>query len=158
MTTIAYTAGCMAADTQMTRGTEKATGAVKIFATDHFLVGFSGSYGAVPALLDFVRQHEVTVKGDATKLHVFWDDLSSFSEAFSMILVNKDGTIFYGGDMPPVVVPRAFEAIGTGAKFATGSMAYGAGAKKAVRIAAELDAFTGGEIMFLTLKDIGEKK
>lgn len=156
LTTIAYTNGRMSADTQMTRGREKATGATKIFATAKFLVGFAGSYGAVPALLEFVRRHGEIA--DATQLHPFWDEVSGLSEEFSMLLVNKAGTIFYGGDMPPVIVPRTFEAIGTGAPFAIGAMAYGASAKKAVSIACDLDAYSGGAIQSLSLNDIGASK
>ena len=153
MTTIAYTAGRMAADTQMTRGREKATGATKIFATKHFLVGFAGSYGAVPSLLNFVQRH--ADKADATLLHKVWDEVTGLTEDFSMLLVNREGTIFYAGDMPPVVVPRSYEAIGTGAAFAIGAMAYGSSAKKAIKIASTLDAYTGGTIQMLTLADIG---
>lgn len=158
LTTIAYTNGRMSADTQMTRGREKATGATKIFATQHFLVGFSGSYGAVPSMLEFVKDHESATKNDGTKLREYWDKLSAFSEEFSMMLVNREGTIFYGGDMPPIIVPRSFEAIGTGAPYAIGAMAYGASAKKAVLIACDLDAYSGGAIQSLTLKDIGASK
>lgn len=155
MTTIAYANGVMAADTLMSRGREITTGARKIFATGHYLVGFSGSYGVIPALLDFLRGEEASTDGDATLFHKVWADKPDFAEDFSVLLVNRRGTVFYGGDTPPVIVARPFEAIGTGAQFAIGAMAYGAGAKRAVKIATCLDAFTGGDVISLSLKDIG---
>lgn len=145
----------MAADTLMSRGNEITSGARKIFATGYYLIGFSGSYGVIPALLDFVKINEAATDGDATRFHMFWEEKPPFAEEFSMLLVNRRGTIFYGGDAPPIVVSRPFEAIGTGAKFALGSMAYGASAKKSVKIASNLDAFTGGDVIALPLKDIG---
>lgn len=155
MTTIAYVGGIMAADTLMSRGREITTGAKKIFATGHYLIGFSGSYGVIPALLEFLKDGEGATDGDATLFHKVWADKPDFAEEFCVLLVNRHGTVFYGGDTPPVIVARPFEAIGTGAQFAIGSMAYGAGAKRAVKIAAGLDAFTGGEVISLSLKDIG---
>lgn len=155
MTTVAYTAGVMAADTQMTRGPEKCFGARKIFATAHYLAGFSGSYGLVPAFLEFIKQHEDATEGNAELFHRVWDNGPARKEDCSVILVNKRGKIFYGGETPFIHVDRTFEAIGTGSEFALGAMSYGAGARKAVKIACSLDKNSGGVLMSLSLQDIG---
>lgn len=156
MTTVAYTAGVMAADTLMSRGSEVCSGARKIFATEHYLVGFSGWYGLVPAFVHFIQQNEGSTDGDAECFHRVWENAPDNKEECSIILVNKRGAIFYAGSSPPVLVPRKFEAVGTGAGYALGAMASGAGAKKAVKIAAGLDAYTGGDFIHLSLKDIGK--
>lgn len=152
MTTIAYVDGFMVGDSRMSRGNEYTSGAQKVFVTDYFIVGFSGSFGCVPAALGFIKQHEDGP--NATNFYHVWDQFPDFGEGVGVLMVNKNGDVFYGGECPPVLVARKFEAIGTGAAFAVGAMAQGASAERAVEIAASFDVFTGGALHTVSIRDI----
>lgn len=61
------------------------------------------------------------------------------------LLAREDGSIWYlAGSGPPFEILDKFTAIGSGAAFAEGAMAYGASALEAVRIAADRDSGTSG--------------
>lgn len=155
MTTIAYRAGVMAADTLMARGNERSEGAVKIFTTKKFLVGISGAFANLAPLKGFLteREGEVNSPGELWK---FWDDAPDYGNGYCCLIVTKGGEIWNAIDSPPVLIPAEFDAIGSGGTYAMGAMGMGASAGDAVRVARKFDVNTGGSVIRLSIDDIKE--
>lgn len=151
MTTIAYKDGLMAADTMMTRGDECVVGAVKIFQTSQFLVGMSGSMSNFLPLQGLFEEYESRLfKG--SDLWQVWKDAPDYGGGFCALIVDEDGDIWNAIDGPPVLVPSAFDAIGTGSSYAMGAMAAGLSAADAVEIAMKFDCNTGGNVVTRSLR------
>ena len=154
MTTIAYRDGIMAADTMMSRGSEKAFGAVKIFATKKYLVGISGAFVAMTPVKDLITEHEETFP-EPSQMWREWDEIPQYGNGYCALLVGRDGRIWNAIDGPPVLVPTEFDAIGSGGTYAMGAMGAGLSAADAVRVARRFDANTGGNVIRLNLTQIG---
>lgn len=152
MTTIAYRNGIMAADDMMTRGNEPVYGAHKIFRTNHFLVGMSGSFSNMEPFKNLLKIHE-SPDFNPVDLWVGWEDLPSFGDGFCAIIVNRRGTIWSSIDAPPVLVPTDFDAIGSGACYAMGAMGAGYSAMEAVDVAMRFDTNTGGVVRARSFDD-----
>jgi hypothetical protein len=77
---------------------------------------------------------------------------SKTSEA-ECLLVKDDGSVWYlSGTGQPFEILDEFTAIGSGAGFAEGAMAYGASALEAVKIAADRDSGTSGPFQQMRIK------
>ena len=144
MTTVAYRAGVMAADTMATMGDEKAYGAVKLFHTSEYLVGMAGSLSNLLPFRDWLLDYG----GDTGGLHRHWDSIPNYGGGFTALLVDLSGTVWNcGGNFPPITLHREFEAIGSGSDFAMAAMECGKSAADAVRVARKFDLETGGQIL-----------
>lgn len=75
-------------------------------------------------------------------------------ESFQLLWVRSNGDVFYAKDNLDLSGPLTvdFIAIGSGDAFAMGALAMGADAVEAVEIASELDVWTGGEIVTLSVE------
>lgn len=140
MTTIAYRAGVMAADTRAYSGDKVPIGfKTKIHRlSDGSLFGCSSSsVGADGLLRRWVDGGCQPCKSDDLK-----------PDGFQLLLIRPSGDVFYAKDNMELTGPlsAAYFAIGSGDQFALGAMAVGASAKKAIEAAATLDPWTGGEI------------
>lgn len=145
MTTIAYTAGVLAADSRVTQeGRIDPGNYTKIERLPGgALFGGSGSI----ARLKKLRNHIVSCNKD---LLPTWDEAAG-TEA---ICVCPDGTAWsYGGEGVWLECKGAYLATGTGADYAYGAMAHGASAKEAVKIAKQFDPSSGGPVRVLRLKE-----
>lgn len=139
MTTIAYRDDVLAADTQITCGSQIDGWATKIYRLGSVLYGATGSSGLTEAFKSWLCRGMV---GEAPALK---DGEST-----------ANGYIFPGGNR---VVWRyenvwcsheaPFFAYGSGGEIALGAMLAGATAEQAVRAAAERDTNTGGAITVL---------
>lgn len=149
MTTICYKDGILAGDTMATRGSEKTYGVQKVFLTERFLLGVSGSAANILPLVDWFIDHFAAIPdgNDATYLHRMWDSAPNYHDGYSYILVDREGRVFSNTNAPPMRIHAGCDAIGSGAAYAMGAMAFGASAVDAVRVAKGLDAYTGGPIM-----------
>lgn len=143
MSTIAYRAGVLAADTMAYGGRYTASPGAKwkiwrLANGDR--IGVSSSIvGAGERLRDWFA---------------LGPDRPAMTEppsAFHLVLVTAAGEVFIGMDSVHLSGPIDGEyfAVGGGADYALGAMAMGATAEKAVRIASQFDQFTGGEIRAL---------
>lgn len=141
MTTIAYKAGQMVADSQCTGGGGSKTRVRKLIRIPGVGVfGGAGDFLAVLTLRDWA------IAGFEGKRPAKTGD----SEC---LLAREDGTIWYlAGTGQPFELMDKFTAIGSGAAFAEGAMAYGASALEAVRIAADRDSGTSGPFQLMEVK------
>lgn len=137
MTTIATDGKRMAADTWQTGNYIDQFALQKMEVIEGTLVGVSGS--PLHALLFFEWLRE----GNS-------NDEPILGKAFRALRVSSLGVWFWDKQLTPVEV-GAPAAIGSGARFAMGAMLAGATPEEAVRVAMELDPFTGGEVKCLTL-------
>lgn len=150
MTTLAYKDGTLASDTQMSAGDQKMFGAVKLFRTDQYLCGVSGSLSNLTPFKEFVLKHESPVK-EASALWEYWDDAPDYCGGFSALLISKNGSIWNVCDGPPVRLHSEFAAMGSGFEYALGAMHMGATASGAVRAARHFDMNTGGPVAVISL-------
>jgi ATP-dependent protease HslVU (ClpYQ) peptidase subunit len=130
----------------MSRGDEKCIGVQKVFRTEHFLVGFSGSFANILPAYQWLKAYEIDSQSPE-RMHEDWDTFPNFGDGSSIILVTRDLRIWSGGLCPPICIPASFDATGSGSDFAMGAMAVGASAPEAVRVAARFDVYTGGPVI-----------
>ena len=138
MTTIAYRDGILAADTRMTQGSALVGNVVKIVRRkkDGALAGGAGDCSWVQSF------HRWVLRGEKGDLDPPGDDSKG------LLITRKKIELFEASG--PVEFNPPFFAMGSGRDFAMGAMAAGASAEEAVRLAMQLDAFTGGDVMVLS--------
>lgn len=140
MTTIAFKAGVLAADTLLVSASHHRCGyAEKIKrAPTGELLALTGFAPTAYGLMDWwLAGHE--------------GQQPNFDEGGSLIVFDKDGADIFcsGGRQREANAP--FFAYGSGAQFALAAMDLGAGAKAAVGVAAKFCIYTGGDITVLSL-------
>lgn len=146
MTTIAYANGIMAGDKQANIGDNGKHGRVtKVFKINGCLIGFSGHSDVAMALL---RWFSGGCKDED------WPELQYENRDCAMLVVEESGVVKMYERYPiPIVMEHKFHAIGSGRDFAMAAMHLGHDPIKAVEVACELDAYTGGGIDVVFLKD-----
>lgn len=152
MTTIAIDldAGEIAADSQDTDEGGQKYSCKKLYkVNDHIIATAGGSYAG----LLFVRWFDEW-DGDPD-----WDDHPDlvnldFEEDFECLVVRPDGSVFTVNRLfvPYDQMARQI-AIGSGGKAARGAMMAGATPTEAVKIAKEIDTYTGGRVVTMKLPD-----
>ena len=144
MTTIAYRNGVMAADSRAYSGGKLPIGSkVKIEKLeDGTLLGVSS---ITPGGGEAVRQW---YKEGCNK-----DNPFIVPEKFSLLVVKPNGEVWFASDNLLLTGPLQAEyfAVGSGEDFALGAMAAGAGPEAAVEIACQLDVWSDGPVIALTL-------
>jgi ATP-dependent protease HslVU (ClpYQ) peptidase subunit len=147
MTTIAYRAGKLAYDTQMSCGTliRRVHKAWKF--KDGSLFAISGS---VYDSLKIKRWAESGYKGKGPTIEE--------TTSVECMHVRHDGVYLIDGDLVLLPVSGDFHAIGCGGGVALGAMAHGATALEAIQTAAEFDAGTSGPFHVLTFSRQPAKK
>ncbi len=136
MTTVAYRAGVLAADTQMTDGTLKSTGRKLTYVKEKKAwVGLAGAVSDCQKfLLHFGGDDETEIEDD--------DD-------FVALVMYDDGPVeCWTSDLKKDVLEAgAFYAIGSGGPAALAAMHMGADARRAVEIAVNVYLHTGGDVV-----------
>jgi ATP-dependent protease HslVU (ClpYQ) peptidase subunit len=145
MTTIAYRDGVMAADSRAYAGDSSLIGTkTKIHRLDDGTLFGSSSrtVGADAFLRRWVESGCAPPQSDGLK-----------PDTFEVLLVRKDGSVFYAHDNLELTGPLTcdFFAIGSGDTYAKCAMLMGADAVRAVEIAGQLDVWTGGPTSVLHL-------
>lgn len=147
MTTIAWRGAFVAADTRVTRGDvvlpERAEKLWRVNAT--CVAAFSGSVWALEGAKRWLATANMddllAVPGPKLKdalLVVFW----------------PERIVEFGDDGETTVnQTRGFYAWGSGLPVAFGALAAGASAERAVEIASEFDAATGGEVVVMPIRE-----
>lgn len=144
MTTVAYKAGVMAADTQMTFSDESKGRVSKILRLD------DGSLFACAGHIKPVNKLRAWAKTgfDPTKK----PGVSSKS-SIEALLIKPDGSIwYYDWTLEADKLENEFFAIGSGRPYALGALASGKTAVQAVKIAAQFDTNTSEPIDKMELK------
>jgi hypothetical protein len=148
MTTIATDGRTIAADGASFFGWERATHVKrKLMVRDGLVFGLSGNGSMLPPLMAWYASGHVPkdVPKDSEK-----------SDGWSLVVASVSGIIQLSDSMLYPFEARDFTATGSGSSYAMGAMAHGASPLEAVRIAAGLDAFTGGDIQVIDLKTLVE--
>lgn len=142
MTTVAFRDGVMAADTMITNGNQKQHGVQKIYRIGSWVVGFAGDFGDIPVLCEWLeKQAECRSVPDWGQPDEFPEDIDT-----DVLIACAAGLFELDSKGRVIPVPVTFTAIGSGAKYAIGAMAYGASATKAIQIAMDNDTYSGGEV------------
>ncbi len=148
MTTLAYRAGVMAADSKTSAGETNYSRATKIHKLpDGSLIGFCGRSTACERMLDIMKQ--ASVSGGLN--HDLFHDCRGASGLYVNV---EDGKVYYlegGKHSGYTELEGEFFAEGSGFIVALAAMKAGASAKKAVEIACDLDNNSGGPVTTLTL-------
>lgn len=144
MTTIAFKAGVLAADTQATSGDDKVDGwMVKIGKKGHALFGGTGSASFIRT---FRAWCAAGLPGDPPRCEKDEGKSCGF-----LIVEGQLYEFFPCGRMTRTWIGDGPWAAGGGGDIAMGAMRAGANPRRAVKIAAEVDIYTSGEITVLTL-------
>ena len=140
MTIVAYRNGVMASDSLMTNGGTRSAFMQKLFRIDDCLIGVSGECAPV---MRFIEQFDL-------------DKMSKLSNIvtgmYALIVKGRKVYMYDDGSMIPIDPATQYVAIGSGAPFALGAMAIGAGPVRAVRAAIKHDIQCGGKIQIEELK------
>jgi ATP-dependent protease HslVU (ClpYQ) peptidase subunit len=144
MTTIALDKTHIAWDSQVTAGFERLGVAVdKVWVAGKTVYAFAGAISMLDAVVDWHRKGARPGRG-RDLLDAGWE----------LIVITAKETRYYSNEsLFPMKVEPPF-AIGSGSAFARGALLAGAPAYTAVRIAAECDTGTGGEINVRALKEL----
>ncbi len=140
MTTIVARGNCMASDSQQTAGDLlEPIKAQKIYRVNGSLVGLSGNPAQGWQFLEWLR--------DET------DELAyPEMDGAQALVLTKDG--IYSYDNEPVPINRGeYCATGSGRDVAIGALLHGATPEEAVRTAAEVDVYSGGDIQVYYLEE-----
>ncbi len=138
----------MAADKLAVSGNGKHGRVTKIFKVNGHLVGIAGAMDVAIALL---RWFENGCDDDD------WPSLQHDERECSMMVVSPEGVISVYERYPlPIVFEQGAHAIGSGRDFALAAMLLGCDPMKAIEVASELDAWTGGGVDALLLQDVDQ--
>jgi ATP-dependent protease HslVU (ClpYQ) peptidase subunit len=147
MTTIAYRAGVIAADSRAWSGDKMPIGNKQKIRrlADGSLLGISTNIpGFAEALWKWIEAGRVY--NDAPK--------ANREMNFEILLVDPEGQVFYANDEFHLTGPleAQFFAIGSGAQYALGAMRHGADAEAAVECGCALDVWSSHPVYALDLK------
>lgn len=131
MTTVAWDGTTLAGDRQASYGNTPVQ-CTKVIKTDTgLLVGASGDLDNTLRFYQWVRDGRPNTKPE-------------LYDAFSGVVIELDNSItYYSHRLIPNNIALSCWALGSGADYALGAMAAGAKAKKAVKIACDLDVNSG---------------
>lgn len=147
MTTIAYRDGIIAGDTQaqqhgLTRYFKK------VHRMDDAIIGIAGNCGDVTQFLDWWRDgHNMDRLPD---FRIYRGD--GDAPDIQALVLQQDGLYLWTEHFQYSPVVQSFFAIGTGTQAALTAMHMGAPAVDAIRMAAQVDLFTGGEVEWEALE------
>lgn len=157
MTTIAYRDGIMAAEGKMTLGdmvikldTEK------VFWVNNHLVGVCGRARAINTFVTWLQK--------MTDYHIVNQEVGELvdlvppaledDEGYSALVVTPSRQVLmYEGNTPIDMGSDVPMSVGSGSCFALAAMKAGATAEEAVKVACELDVYSGGEITVVQLEE-----
>lgn len=143
MTTVAWRAGVLAADTQLTTDGLRSRGQKLFRLPDGRAAAFAGDVSPARRFLDSLTSDKPFRLGK--------------KESFTVVVMTQDGKLYESENGGPLIrVEDRFYATGSGMEIALGALACGKSAAEAVKIAAKFDTRTGGRVVTLTAK--GKRK
>lgn len=142
MTTIAFDGRFLAADTMGDNGGLRVP-THKIFRTEAFVIGGSGSYGDISKYWRLIK--DMSLADVLAHGYPDWDDDGGGP---GMILVGRNNPVlaYYLCGPSWVKIERRYHAIGSGRDFAIAAMSLNLDAEEAVKLAISFDVFSGGEV------------
>jgi ATP-dependent protease HslVU (ClpYQ) peptidase subunit len=139
VTTVVTDGKVMLADAQLTDGNVRIKYHGKIRKIGEYLVGGAGD----PESLELFFRWYASPTARAPAL----------GKNFEAIAVSKDGIFGYGRRLVPMKIEEPFYAIGSGFGLALGALEAGATPQEAMRIACKRDAYSGIEIVEISLEE-----
>lgn len=157
MTTIAYKNGIMVSDGRMSLGDmiiKEDT--QKVFWVNNHLAGVCGRARAINTFVTWLQK--------MTDYHIVNQEVGELvdlvppaledDEGYSALVVTPSRQVLmYEGNTPIDMGSDVPMSVGSGSCFALASMKTGASAEEAVKVACELDVYSGGEITVVQLED-----
>lgn len=157
MTTIAYKNGVMVSDGRMSLGDMIIKDDTqKVFWVNNHLVGVCGRARAINTFVTWLQK--------MTDYHIVNQEVGELvdlvppaledDEGYSALVVTPSRQVLmYEGNTPIDMGLDVPMSVGSGSCFALASMKTGASAEEAVKVACELDVYSGGEITIVQLED-----
>lgn len=147
MTTIVYSDGVLAAESQYTFDNQKFFNCMKVFSGKNSAIGYAGNPQYVDNMVRWWRSLESDHLLHPSEWRYRNPEQIDGDETVMVLLVHK----YYGvfklfGDGHVFEIPEGFAAIGSGGPIAHGALLAGASAVDAVKAAIELDLYSGGNI------------
>ncbi len=144
MTTIAYRAGVLAADSSCWVGSTHTHPIKKIFRVRELMIGCCGRVSDIHAFVKWI-DHSAD-----------FEEYPRLSD-FEALVISPDGKVraFEPQSPDPIPVLGAYCALGQGSDFALGAMWAGASAVDAIKAARDHNSHTHGRIQQLRLKKTG---
>ena len=163
-TTVCWDGKNLACDSQMTAGHRKLKCKTKFYRNEgrHAVLAAGGSVEAIEKVVHYWLS--CTAPLSEAKLDIEINHMSPMA-TFALLVISDDGkALAYEDDLKSPITVEAPYAFGTGGDFALAAMALGASAAEAVKVAEELDIYTGGTVHVIkapqpeTLKADSKKK
>lgn len=157
MTTIAYKDGTMSFDGKMTLGdTVIKLDTEKAFWVNNHLVGICGRARAISTFVTWLQR--------MTDYHIVRQEVGDLVDLIPPALEDDEGytalvvtpskqVLMYEGNTPIDMGNDVPMAVGSGSVYALAAMKAGASAEEAVKIACELDVYSGGVIGSVALEE-----
>lgn len=146
MTTIAYRAGVLASDTQVSYSdTQVLIPDLKLFIAGDYAVGVCGDCRMIPTVKRWFEEHSCSPKKAHDRM---WD------ESFDILAMDRSGKLFTLLADQLYEWPVDFFAIGSGRMLALGAMSAGASAIEAVEAAADHDVYTSRPVQSISVSDL----
>lgn len=157
MTTISYKDGIMAHDGKMTLGdTVIKLDTEKAFWVNNHLVGICGRARAINTFVTWLQR--------MTDYHIVNQEVGDLVDLIPPVLEDDEGytalvvtpskqVLMYEGNTPIDMGNDVPMAVGSGSVYALAAMKAGASAEEAVKIACELDVYSGGVIGLVALEE-----
>ena len=155
MTTIAIKDNKVASDSQMTAGyTISSLEVEKVVNINGCIVSGAGSFAQIVKFRQWFMEHSdaLIAQQDNPNVHIpLPEDLQGGD--FLGLVLYPDGELYlYEGRTDVAYEVEQPFSIGSGSDFAIASMKSGSSAEEAVRVATELDVFSGGEVKVFELE------
>ena len=156
MTTIAIKDNKVASDSQMTAGyTISSLEVEKVVNINGCIVSGAGSFAQIVKFRQWFMEHSdaLIAQQDNPNVHIpLPEDLQGGD--FLGLVLYPDGELYlYEGRTDVAYEVEQPFSIGSGSDFAIASMKSGSSAEEAVRVATELDVFSGGEVKVFELEE-----
>lgn len=156
MTTIAIKDNKVASDSQMTSGyTISSLEVEKVVDINGCIVSGAGSFAQIVKFRQWFMEHSdaLIAQQDNPNVHIpLPEDLQGGD--FLGLVLYPDGELYlYEGRTDVAYEVEQPFSIGSGSDFAIAAMKSGSSAEEAVKIATELDVFSGGEVKVFELEE-----
>lgn len=157
MTTISYKDGVMASDGKMTLGDMVIKlDTQKTFWVNNHLVGVCGRARAINTFVSWLQKQ--------TDYHIVNSEVGDLVDLVPPVLEDDEGynalvvtpsrqVLMYEGNTPIDMGVDVPMSVGSGSCFALAAMKTGSSAEEAVKVACELDVYSGGEITVVQLEE-----
>lgn len=155
MTTIAIKDNKVASDSQMTAGyTISSLEVEKVVNINGCIVSGAGSFAQIVKFRQWFMEHSdaLIAQQDNPNVHIPLPEDLQGGDFFGLVLYPDGELYLYEGRTDVAYEVDQPFSIGSGSDFAIAAMKAGASSEEAVKVATELDVFSGGEVKVFELE------